>query len=177
MADLVRRPPTLAVVAARTDDYIEKRGRLAAPGAPRAADRVAKARLWREAMTRTLARLNRAGIAVIVVHPAPELPYTAEDCAVVRVLLRACRPTVERARLAARLRRSLVAEDGAIAATRDTFPLDVEPALCGSSSCAFVSGRTMLYRDPEHLSVAGAERLDGVFYAAFRRVLRVRAAR
>jgi SGNH domain (fused to AT3 domains) len=51
--------------------------------------------------------------------------------------------------------------------------LDLENDLCGPTRCSSVRDGTVLYRDSDHLTVAGALTLTSVFYRAI--VLHARA--
>jgi hypothetical protein len=166
LAELVRHPPTVVVLASRTDDYIEGGGTLRKPNGTLTTDPDQKARLWQQGLTSTLAGLNRAGIAVIVVHPTPEFPYTPSECAVIRVLTNACDSSISRTQVAQRLRRSLDAENEAVAHTPNSSTLDLTDELCNAQRCSTTRGATILYRDTNHLSIDGAQQLTPRFYTA-----------
>jgi peptidoglycan/LPS O-acetylase OafA/YrhL len=168
LATVLRMRPSLVVMAARSDDYVEgvETG-LATPGAARLAhDRAAKLRLWRQGLESVLSSLSRAGIPVVVVHPLPALPATGPDSAVLRVLLGASPETVPRATVDRRLAGVRAAEDAAVAADPTASTLDFENAVCSASRCSSVQHGRFMYRDRTHLSIDGALTLTSRFYRA-----------
>ena len=165
LASLVRRPPSLVILASRTDDYVEHDGgHDGPPSSPAAAD--SKARLWRAGLAATLARLNRAGIPVVLVHPVPRLPAAPEGCATVRVLTGTCGGSVRRSGVERELSRSVGAERAAVAAAHAAWALTFDGDLCGATRCAAARHGVAMYRDAEHLSIPGALTLTPRFARA-----------
>ncbi len=115
--DLVKRRPSLVIVAARTDWYVDDpRASLAATSRNQFTnDLIEKQTLWRAALTQTLQRLNGAGIPVILIHPIPQLPDAPDGCSVIRILLGACSTARDRATEQANLAPSTELEQRAIA--------------------------------------------------------------
>jgi peptidoglycan/LPS O-acetylase OafA/YrhL len=168
LATLVRLRPSLVIMAARSDGYIENAE--TGLGPPAGENTVhgasAKARLWQKGIGSVLATLNRAGVPAVVVHALPELPADSAASAVILILERASPSSSLRSAVDRRLRRSLVAENRAIAAAKAAWGLDVENAVCGAARCSSTLGGHFMYRDGEHLSVDGALTLTRPFYDA-----------
>ena len=76
LATLVRSRPSLVIVAARTDMYLDgsEFGLARTDTGTHVHRTAAKERLWSQGLQSTIRRLNGDGIPVIVVHPVPELP-------------------------------------------------------------------------------------------------------
>ena len=98
LATLVRSRPNLVVLAARTDMYLDgsEFGLARTDTGSHVHGTAAKERLWSQGLQSTIRRLNRDGIAVVVVHPVPELPYSVDDCAVIRILTKSCASSIAR---------------------------------------------------------------------------------
>jgi hypothetical protein len=175
--NLIQRRPSLVIVAARTDAYIERRAdALGAVGSSTVTNNArAKARLWRQAVASTLGRLNRAGIPVVLVHPVPALPHAPNACAVVLIIRGTCTSSVPRAAADARLQRSVRAEDAAVAATPASTAISVENEICGPTRCSSTRAGVVQYRDDLHLSIDGALQLTDRFYAVILAHARARA--
>jgi peptidoglycan/LPS O-acetylase OafA/YrhL len=172
---LVRAAPSLVVLANRDDDLIgaSSKGFGSADGGAVAYGRAAKARLWEHGLANVLQRLSRAGIPVLLVRPVPAIPTLPSGCAVIRVLTGSCRGSVARTAVAASLRLTVDAENRAVRLASTAVILDLENDLCGPTRCSSVRDGTVLYRDSDHLTVAGALTLTSVFYRAI--VLHARA--
>jgi peptidoglycan/LPS O-acetylase OafA/YrhL len=160
--------PDLVVLAARTDWYLENTTvGLGLPSSKTLThDTDAKAKLWGAALRSTISQLREAGIPVLVVHPVPSLPRPPEGCAALLVLLRGCGTSVSRAKSDARLRRAIEVERAVVRSSPEASTLDFATSLCPRGTCQSISGGTFLYRDPQHLSVAGALTLTGQFSRA-----------
>jgi peptidoglycan/LPS O-acetylase OafA/YrhL len=165
---LVRLHPSLVLIAARSGAYVEKPeyGMAATATSAMAHDPHTKALIWERGLRYVLVRLSAARIPVVVVHPVPELPTDSEASAVMRVLLRKSAGSISRAELDHWRRPALLAENRAIARLRGITAVDFENALCGPRICSSTHGHHFSYRDSGHLSVQGALRLTGDFYAA-----------
>lgn len=166
LAYLIRSKPSLVVLAARTDAYLQgsdfSLGKVG--GGPLTNDTQAKARLWQRALTSVLRRLNKAGIPVLVVHPVPVLPNAPDGCAVGRILAGECASTVSRKSVDSWLALSRRVENASIASAPATWALDFENEICGKSSCSTVRDGVIQYRDFRHLTVAKALTLTDSFY-------------
>jgi peptidoglycan/LPS O-acetylase OafA/YrhL len=176
MAALLRRRPALVIIAARTDRYVEAGYHigLRVGSAPAVYDPAEKERVWSRALHTTVARLGRAGIRVLLVHPVPEFPHALQECTVLRILRNGCATTVSVGEETKRLGRSLEADRDALASLPSSWALDFRHRLCPRGECASARDGVILYRDGEHLSVDGALTLTGSFYAAI--VAHARAA-
>jgi len=165
---LTSQRPSLVVLASRTDAYVEDAAvGLAASGFHETThDADAKAKLWGRSPRSLLARLNGAGVPVLLVHPIPALPPTPERCAVIRILVHHCRSSIERSVADARLRRSIDVERTTAAATPATSVIDFEAELCPNGRCESTRGGVVWYRDSEHLSVEGSLQLTDAFFRA-----------
>jgi len=115
-----------------------------------------------------LGRLSRAGVRVVLVRPVPEMPAAPASCAVVLVLTESCKSSVSRASVAAALRLTVTTEARAVSAAPTTTIVSFENDLCSPSRCSTVKADgTVLYRDKDHLTVAGAQLLAGPFQRLF----------
>lgn len=168
---IVRTKPSLVVLAARTDFYLQNpadglgligKGGLTFSNA-------GKARLWRRTLHSTLLRLNAAGVPVLLVHPIPVLPLDPATCAVVRVLLGKCSSSLPRSSVDRWLRLAIKTENAGAAGAKRTWILDFENQLCEKQRCTTVKKGVSLYRDSRHLSVDGALTLTGTFQRAIAR--------
>ncbi len=167
LAELVRLRPSLVILAARSDKYIENveyelrdaDGRLT--GSPDA-----KARIWEGGLERTLERLHQVDVPVLVVHPVPSFPYSTEACATLRIVLDGCSSSRSRAEVEERLRRATGAETNAVARVPGVATIGFVDELCRTQRCATARDDTVLYRDGEHLSIEGALTLSSAFYDA-----------
>lgn len=167
LEELERLKPRLVVVAARSDKYIESAEyRLRDPSGRLVTEPAEKARLWEQGLQRTLTRLERAGVPVLLVHPVPAFPETPQSCTTLGILTDGCSSSVSRESAEEQLHRARGVEGAAVAAVSNTSALDFEETLCGSDRCSTSRGDTILYRDGEHLSVDGALLLADGFYRA-----------
>jgi peptidoglycan/LPS O-acetylase OafA/YrhL len=174
MSELLRTRPSLVITAARSEGYINGHIGLGLPGRPMAGSPAGNSGLWRSGLTAVLQQLNEAGIPVLVVSSVPKTTLDPTACAVLLVVMRSCRTTTERSRVDAHLRASRFVQATAIAAASDSRALDLEAAFCTSMMCSSMRGGKLLYRDGDHLSVAGALSLTDRFYEAIRAVARPR---
>jgi peptidoglycan/LPS O-acetylase OafA/YrhL len=166
LAELVRDRPALVIIGSRTDYYVE--GKAIALGAFN--DAREKAEIFAASLGGELAALSRAGIPAIVVHPIPALPVDQQACAVLLVWLDGCRGTLPRRLVDERLRVARQAEDRAMKGKRSVWALDLEDDLCSATECSSrrPTGGVVMYRNEDHLSVAGALTLTRTFYEAIR---------
>lgn len=164
---ITRLEPDLVITSARADKYIEEPAygfRDPSGTLERRPDE--KALVWERGLERVLARLSRADIPVLVVHPVPAFPHAPQTCTTLSILTNGCAGSVSREGVNRRLRRAKRAEGEAVAATAKTSIVDFEDAMCARDRCSTSRRGTILYRDGEHLSVAGASSLTSGFYRA-----------
>jgi hypothetical protein len=158
LATLERTHPSLVIMAARSDYYIE--GEEVGLGLPASRtelhDAVEKADLWEQGTRSILTKLTGAGVPVIVVHPVPELPTDSDGSAVIRILLHSTPATVSRSEVDRARSPAVGAENRAISAVTGASSLDFEDTVCGPTSCSSDRGGRFRYRDSTHLSVDGA---------------------
>jgi peptidoglycan/LPS O-acetylase OafA/YrhL len=170
LAALTGLRPSLVIIAARTDAYI------GSPDAELASidsstyhrDPAVRSRLFEQGLRRELTALTARGIPVIVIHPIPVLPVNQQACAVVLLLVSSCRGTLPRSRVDAQLRTAIAVERAAMRGLPLVSTLDFEAKLCGETECSSrrPGGGLIMYRDQDHLSVAGAITLKNAFYDA-----------
>jgi hypothetical protein len=160
--------PNLVVAATRTSRYLDTdRIAFAADRSTFTDDRSEKAKIWESDLASYVRRLNAAGIPVIVVHQAlmpPTAPNDPTGCAVIRVLLRRCERSFSRRAAEAERALSYQVESRAVAGAPRTWAVDFADDLCGTTTCPELHAHEPLYRDQDHLSVAGALTLTGHFY-------------
>jgi hypothetical protein len=115
-----------------------------------------------------LRALNAKGVPVIVVHPIPMLPDNQQACAVLLLILDSCRGSLPRTAVDNELRSSIAVEDKAMQGLPAASSLDFEDQLCTRELCASRRARAglIMYRNGDHLSVAGALTLTPEFYDA-----------
>jgi hypothetical protein len=171
LAWLERHRPNVVITAARSDRYIE--GPLvrlgASGGGELSPESATKARLWEDGLESMLRRLGRAEIPVLVLHPTPQLQTQPTDCATVRILLGRCQGSIERDELERIQRRAVVAEQHAVAAVPTATAISFADVLCGPRVCPSRRHGVDLYRDSNHVSVAGAITLTQHLEAAIKR--------
>ena len=170
LAALLRLRPSLVVMAARSDLYVEGRSiGLALPGATTTAwDAKGKAALWSKGTRSVVAALNRAGVPVILVHPIPSLPVEPQACAAVLILTGSCTGSASRRAVDRSLERVVAAERSALSGLPAAYALDFEDDLCSAVTCSSMRGSRIMYRDSGHLSILGALTLERRFYEAIR---------
>ena len=167
LRSLLRHPPSIVVIANRDDltmglSRIGFRGPLGVTY-----DSSVKADLWAQGLGQTLMSLNHAGVRVVLVRPVPLMRVAPSDCAVIRVLTTTCRNSIRRADANAALQAAVSAESKAASGAPMTSVVNLERGLCGVTRCSTIRSGTILYRDADHLSAAGARTLTPAFYRAF----------
>ncbi|MEP7334752.1 MAG: acyltransferase family protein [Actinomycetota bacterium] len=166
---LISSRPSLVVIAARTDKYLEDSSiGLAASGGLMTHDPAAKARLWQRALSAMLERLDAAGVPVLLVHPVPSVPPMPEQCAVLRILLERCGSSAPRDAADERLARAIRVEREAVTGAPTARALDLTDVLCPDRLCVSSRAGIPIYRDAQHLSVDGALELTDLFSRAIR---------
>jgi peptidoglycan/LPS O-acetylase OafA/YrhL len=136
-----------AVILSNADYYME-----AEPGTERM-PRIPEP-VWTAALRRTYARLDRMGIAVIVMRGLPWVPFDVPSCLSRRAaglpLAGDCRFAPDRDFMA----RAQRAQDNAARGLRVRF-IDMNDQVCGAAGpCATERGGMVLYTDDNHLSSA-----------------------
>jgi hypothetical protein len=164
---LLRIRPSLVIIASRTDTYIASpAAQLAAiDGSHFARLPAAKAPLFERGLRQELKQLSASGIPVLLIHPIPALPVNQQSCAVVLLLAGSCRGTLSRAEVDAELHSARAVERIAALGLPLVSTLDFENELCGATDCSSrrPGGGTIMYRNQDHLSVAGAMTLERTF--------------
>jgi peptidoglycan/LPS O-acetylase OafA/YrhL len=166
LAALLHLHPSLVILANRDDLLIStsSKGFGSVAGGQVAFDAPRKARLWEQGLAAVLQPLSRAGIPVLLVRPVPAMPSLPSGCAVLRVLVHACAGSVTRRKVAATRRVAIAAENQAAGSGSTIVFADFENDFCGATTCSSVRHATILYRDLDHLTVAGALTLTHAFY-------------
>ena len=161
---LVRLRPDVVVLASRSDLYVGD-GTVALRTGRGPVSRIdaEKARMWRHALARVIARLNEAGSHVVVVHPIPVLGAEPFGCAVLTILLKSCVSGVTRREADKTRRLAVSAERAAVAGATDASVLDFDDDLCDAVVCSSAHDGIWMYRDVSHLSIDGSLRLTDRF--------------
>jgi hypothetical protein len=170
LSELLRHPPSLVILAARTDVYIGASSSAlgALPNGALSNSPTRKAQLWEHGLDVVLSELRRARIPTIVVSPIPTVPVEPSGCAMLLVITNSCGGTVSQAKVDQELRRSIEAERQAVEATPGALRLDFEHDFCRHGECSSTRGDRYAYRNSDHLSVEGALSLTGEFERAIR---------
>jgi hypothetical protein len=118
-------------------------------------------RVWTEGLRRTYARLERAGIRVIVIRSTPWVPFDVPSCLSRRAaqlpLATECRFEPDRAFIAQGQR----AQDRAAEGLNVRF-VDMNDQLCEAGQCQTERGGMVLYSDDNHLTNSFAKSLGPV---------------
>ena len=112
--------------------------------------------LWTEQLRSFAEDLAALGIPLVVIHPSPEFHKWPSNCLATDSVA-AC--SSNRAELEAYRSAAMKAERDAIRGIPTAASIDPFDALCDSAVCPPVMGSEVLYRDGNHLTVAGAQRL------------------
>jgi peptidoglycan/LPS O-acetylase OafA/YrhL len=170
LAAVLQLKPSLVVLANRDDLMMDSPSVGLGPptGGKAVFGTVGKKRLWTQGLSRTLHAFSRAGIPVLLVRPVPLVPSIPRGCAVVRVLLGWCVGSVSRTEAARELRPAVLSENRAAHGTATVTFIDFAGRLCSTRLCRTSRGDAMLWRDDDHLTVAGAATLTKPFLAAIR---------
>jgi len=166
---MVKSKPSLVVLVARSDFYLQNPddGFAVVGKGGFTFSNAGKAELYRQAMHGVLKRLSRAGVPVLVVHPAPVLPVDPGTCAIVRALTGTCSASLSRVSVHNWLRLAIQTENRAASGFETVTVLNFENRLCGKKRCSKVKNGISLYRDSRHLSVDGAYMLMPEFEKVF----------
>ena len=172
LGQLIVEKPDLVLLAASGPLYLTSDTMFRDPNTGQTATTPAgKAALWSIGLTRVLQRLHDAGIPTVVIHTVPQWKtWDLRSCAEVRVYVapRSCGSTQSRAEVASFRRRSIAADNRALAAVPGTVGVDFLSDLCPADGCATNRQNLWLYKDGRHLSVAGALQLTNQFEAIMR---------
>ena len=172
LASLLRVRPSLVLIAARTDAYVDGSSATLQDFTGGSVERIParKARLFSAALRAELRALNAKGVPVIVVHTIPMLQENQQACAVLLLILDSCRGSLPSHRGRRELRSATAAENEAMQGLPASSSLDFENQLCTRDLCASRRARAglIMYRNGDHLSVAGALTLTPEFYDAIR---------
>jgi peptidoglycan/LPS O-acetylase OafA/YrhL len=165
--DLVQMKPSLVILAARSDSIVEGAARIGNPAMRHGTQSPEeKARLWQRGLEYVLRQLNGAGVPTIVVHPVPAIPNLPAYCSTAAIFNGSCIGSITRTASDARQRRTIAAENRAVASTTQSSSLNFEDALCSKTLCSDLRHGMRLYRNSDHLSVAGALTLTPLFKEA-----------
>jgi peptidoglycan/LPS O-acetylase OafA/YrhL len=175
LTNLIRARPALVIIAARTDWYLYEKGfpvqasLTSIDGTRWTREIAAKKALFTAGLRSEISALNSANVPVLVVHPIPVLPVNGQACSTLGLLLNRCRATLSRADAVEELRAAFRVEEEAVAGQAAASTLDLTSNLCTTScSSRRPSGGTVMYLDPDHLSVPGALTLTPRFAEAIR---------
>jgi hypothetical protein len=174
---LMRSKPSLVIIANRTDSYIRQGNIALGRGGGVSGDADAKAESYRRGLESVVRSLNASGVPVVVVHPVPELPFDPAGCAVARVLKGSCFGTSSRRAVDAALRDAVATENRSIASASAAWAIGFENELCDKRVCRTSRSGVAMYRNADHLSVAGALTLTGRFAGTITARARVRSDR
>jgi peptidoglycan/LPS O-acetylase OafA/YrhL len=168
--ELARTRPDLVVIASSSSQYIESdRWTFEDPVTGNASKTPEeKARLWTEALTRTIKPLTDAGIEVVVVHVVPIIPFGPRECSALGVIINGglCFPsaTLEEAD---EFRQRAVQAELVAAARAGATTLDVAGELCPDGVCVTRRDGTWIWKDSTHISVDASVMLIPVFSTLF----------
>lgn len=116
----------------------------------------------------TVGRLAEGGVPAAVLHDVPYHSFTTAECGWLRyrVAPDGCASSRDRRSVDAELAGPRRAEVRAVASVPSSAAapatiIDPLPWICDASTCSTYAGGTWMYRDGDHLSVAGATRLAG----------------
>lgn len=177
LAALARDRPAAVVLASATDlRVVDDTSDLRAPGVDAwATDPDGKLRVWRDGLTRTVARLDELGIGAVVVTPVPRFTgwQPLGECARLRILVDEAGCGTQRATTATfplgpRFRE---AEMEAVAGRERATVLDLAPALCPGPTCRTHVDGTWVFRDESHLTVGTSQAMAPYLADALRSVL------
>jgi peptidoglycan/LPS O-acetylase OafA/YrhL len=106
----------------------------------------------RRGLSRTLDRLERAGLRVLVVGATPEFHYSVPQC-LLRRPLQAC--SMSRAAVDERRGRSMLVVTNTVA-MNGAHMFDPLRFFCDDAYCYPTHGHTVMFSDPQHLTAAGS---------------------
>jgi peptidoglycan/LPS O-acetylase OafA/YrhL len=161
LAALKRARPSLVIISNRADAWIEQQvNRLGSPLSDSPAE---KARLYGSALRREVDTLVTRHIPVEIVHPVPLLSLDESDCASILRVIGGCSGAVTRDLVDGELARTLAAERSALWEMPSAGLLDLEGRICSRTACHATRNGVVMYRDENHLSVAGSLTLTSTF--------------
>lgn len=117
--------------------------------------------IWEAGLGQTLDRLVDAGVPTVVLHDVPYHEVTTATCGRLLFLLSpsSCGSTMTLEEADAQRDRSRGVEDRLDERAELVTTVDPVPWLCSDTECSTYLDGTWMYRDGDHLSVAGAESL------------------
>ena len=119
------------------------------------------AAIWERGLADTLDRLTDAGVPAVVLHDVPYHDVTTATCGRLLFMVSpsSCGSTMTVAEMEAQRARSAALEDRLDARSEMVGTVDPVPWLCRDAECSTYLDGTWMYRDGDHLSVAGATAL------------------
>src|SRR5262249_45230148 len=118
-------------------------------------------RVLANGLERTVSRLEARGMRVVIIGQVPEFPFDPSQC-VIRSLWSGRTPDCSEPESYTQQRFAAAKAilEGVAARHRSAAYVDPEPAFCRQGMCRSVtSAGQLLYRDPDHLTVEGAQRM------------------
>lgn len=172
MARLLDVRPSLVFIAAASVLYVhaDSAGLVMSPELART--EASRVKAWAQAVRSAVTMLRHAGIPTVVVHAVPYFSdFNVQLCPLIRMRLdpAACGRSKPRTVVAAEQVPARWAELQAVAGEELSAVLDLNGQFCDAQRCATNVNGEWLYRDGNHISVAGALALSDEFSAAIRR--------
>ena len=162
-------PPDVVVIAAAGDLLMDKPEVTLAATADRRG-REDPLQVWEDGLARTLGRLARAEVGLVVVHPVPRFTgwQSPAECAWARVVVDVdgCSDTRESTAGGPVAQ----AEERALDRSPGVVGVELGPALCPDGPCATRRDEVWLWKDESHLSVDGALSIEPELAAAMAEV-------
>ena len=112
--------------------------------------------IWRDGIRALLGQLNEDGLPIVLMHNWPEFPQWPSDC-LSQQTMKNCE--ISRSAFLDYRRASFLAEEEAVAGFNHLAVIDPVDSLCSSEVCPMAFGSMILYRDGNHLTLAGSLRL------------------
>jgi peptidoglycan/LPS O-acetylase OafA/YrhL len=178
LAWLRDQPPGLVVMSMATDRYVDDRRH---PDFPVWTVRdpltgsvvtqpAAKARIYEEALARSIRSVEATGSRVLLVRAIPHFTgWDPRACPLVRTFSNGCGVTVSLSSMDGEQSLTRAAEAQAIAVT-GVATVDLRGLLCPGGRCATNEGERWVYRDGTHLSVPESGRLTPELVDALARI-------
>jgi peptidoglycan/LPS O-acetylase OafA/YrhL len=121
------------------------------------------AEIWERGLGDTLDRLADAGVPTVLLHDVPYHDVTTATCGRLLFMVSpsSCGSTMTLGEVEAQQARSSALEDRLDERSELVSTVDPVPWLCPVGECSTYLDGTWMYRDGDHLSVAGASALTG----------------